>query len=296
MPEGPEVRLLVDILNKKLKNKTIKNIEILGGKYFKRKANFNNLIGLKIKSINCYGKFIYWDFYSSEDDIVLFNTLGMTGWWETTDDIHNNVKFIIDDVVIYFNDPRNFGNIIISNREALTKKLNKLGADIFNSNDIDKFKNRLEKKRDDTMICTALLDQNVIAGCGNYLRAEALYIAKISPFRKIRDLSQEEIIKLFDILNQLAWYYYDEKKGRELNIINNKHKLSAKFKKSGPSKYKPESGYFHVYRQKEDTLGNKVLKKEINNRTIHYVPSIQKYKIINDISNTTNKYKIFDGN
>ncbi len=282
MPEGPEVRLVVDMLNKKIKNKTIKKIEILGGKYLRKKANFNKLIGLRIKSIKCYGKFIYWEFYSNSEgnvDIVLFNTLGMTGWWETTDLSHNNIKFIIDDIVIYFNDPRNFGNIIISNQESLKKKLNKLGADIFNSNDIEKFKNRLEKKRDDTMICTALLDQNVIAGCGNYLRAEALYIAKISPFRKIRDLSNEEIIKLFDILNQLAWYYYDEEKGRELNIINNKYKLSSKFKKSGPSNYKPETGYLYlwlVYRQKEDILRNKVLKKEINNRTIHYVPNIQK--------------------
>jgi formamidopyrimidine-DNA glycosylase len=50
------------------------------------------------------------------------------------------------------------------------------------------FINRLNKKRDDTMICTALLDQKVIAGCGNYLRAEALYIDKISPFRTIKNL------------------------------------------------------------------------------------------------------------
>ncbi len=282
MPEGPEVRLLVDKLNRKIKNKTIKNIEILGGKYLRKKANFNNLIGLKIKSINCYGKFIYWLFYNST--IVLFNTLGMTGWWDTKnlEDPHNNVKFILtssnDDINIYFNDPRNFGNIIISNENELQKKINKLGADILtkDKNEADKFIIRLDKKRDDTMICSALLDQNVIAGCGNYLRAEALYIAKISPFKTIRKLSIEDEIKLFDILNQLAWFYYDEEKGKKLGIINDKYKLSALYKKTGPSRYKPESGFFHVYRQLEDTLGNKVMKKEINNRTIHYVPSIQK--------------------
>jgi len=108
------------------------------------------------------------------------------------------------------------------------------------------------------------------------LRAEALYIAKISPFRTIKNLSKDEINMLWDILVQLAWFYYNENKGRQLNIINNKYKLSAKYKKSGPSKYKPDEGYFHVYRQNTDTLGNKVLKKEINNRTIHYVPNIQK--------------------
>jgi DNA-formamidopyrimidine glycosylase len=278
MPEGPEVKLLVDMLNRKIKNKTIKNIKILGGKYLRKKTNFNDLIGLKIKSINCYGKFIYWSFYSS--NIVLFNTLGMTGWWNILNlEKHNNIEFMIDDLFIYFNDPRNFGNIIISNYDNLIKKLDKLGANIFNKNDIDKFKIRLEKKRDDTMICTALLDQNVIAGCGNYLRAEALYIAKISPFRIIKHLTKEEIKTLWNILVQLAWFYYDENKGRRLNIINNKYKLSAKYKKTGSSKYKPLEGYSYlwlVYRKKEDLLGNKVLKKEINNRTIHYVPNIQK--------------------
>jgi DNA-formamidopyrimidine glycosylase len=275
MPEGPEVRLLVDKLNKNIKNKTIKKIEVLGGKYHRHKKDFSKLNGLIIKTINNYGKFIYWTF--NDTDIILFNTLGMTGWWDTIDDKHNNVKFIFEDnSFIYFNDQRNFGNLIISNHEKLNKKLNELGADIFNKNDINKFKLRLNKKRDDTLICTALLDQKVIAGCGNYLRAEALYIAKISPFRTIKHLNNEEIEVLWDILVQLAWYYYDENKGLKLNIINNNYKLSAKYKKVGPSKYKPESGYFHIYRQKEDILGNKVLKKEINNRTIHYVPSIQK--------------------
>jgi DNA-formamidopyrimidine glycosylase len=281
MPEGPEVRQIVDLLNKKLKNKKIDNIEVLGGRYNKhslKKPDFNKLNGLIIKSINCYGKFIYWQFKNT--DIILFNTLGMSGWWVFDEMPHNNIKFVIDstinNITIYFNDPRNFGTINISNFINLNKKLSTLGADIFNINNLDLFIERLNKKRDDTMICTALLDQNVIAGCGNYLRAEALYIAKISPFRTIKNLSNDEINMLWDILVQLAWFYYNENKGRQLNIINNKYKLSAKYKKSGPSKYKPDEGYFHVYRQNTDTLGNKVLKKEINNRTIHYVPNIQK--------------------
>ncbi len=269
MPEGPEVRLLVDILNIKIKNKTIKNVNVLSGKYFRKKINFNKLIGLNIKTINCYGKFIYWEF---NNDIVLFNTLGMTGWWQFENEPHNNIMIIFtDNSFIYFNDPRNFGNIIISTQNDLNKKLSQLGADIFNKNDIDKFINRLERKRNDMMIATALLDQKIIAGCGNYLRAEALYIAKISPFISIKSLTKDDIIKLWNILVQLAWLYYDESKGRKLKIIDDKYKLTATYKKNGPSKYKPDVGYFHVYRQKEDTLGNKVLTKKINNRTIYYV-------------------------
>jgi formamidopyrimidine-DNA glycosylase len=276
MPEGPEVRKLVDMLNK-LTNKPIKDIKILGGKYSKKNIkDMDKLINLKIKSINCYGKFIYWEFHNS--DIVMFNTLGMTGWWvyHSDNDIHNNVKFVIGSDILYFNDMRNFGNIIVANKEKLIKKLDSLGADMFNMNDFDKFKKRLLKKRDDIMICTALLDQNIIAGCGNYLRAEALYIAKISPFRTVKNISDDELHTLWEILVMLGWYYYDENKGRKLKIINDKYKLAAKHKKSGPSKYKPQEGLFHVYRQKTDSDGNIVSSKKINDRTIYYVDLIQK--------------------
>jgi formamidopyrimidine-DNA glycosylase len=133
----------------------------------------------------------------------------MSGWWVFDEMPHNNIKFIIDNNnTIYFNDPRNFGTFIISNQINLNKKILLLGADIFNINNLDLFIERLNKKRDDLMICTALLDQNIIAGCGNYLRAESLYIAKISPFRTIKNLSKNEINMLWDILVQLAWFYY----------------------------------------------------------------------------------------
>ncbi len=277
MPEGPEVRLLVDKLNRKLKGHTVKNINILGGRYKKtNNVSFNLLHNKKIKKIKCYGKFIYWLFENS--DVVLFNTLGMTGWWEFKNEPHNNIEFEFKDFSIYYNDPRNFGTLIVVNdynNERLKKKLDKLGADIFNINDIEIFKTRLNKKRDDMMIASALLDQTVVAGCGNYLRAECLYIARISPFRELKKISTDEIIRIWDVLVQLAWYYYNENKGRKLGIINDKYELSAIYKKKGPSLYKPDEGVFHVYRQDNDTLGNKVYRKETNNRTIHYVPSIQ---------------------
>ena len=41
------------------------------------------------------------------------------------------------------------------------------------------------------------MDQKVAAGCGNYIRSECLYIARVSPFRRVKDLSEEEIYKIW---------------------------------------------------------------------------------------------------
>ncbi len=274
MPEGPEVRLLVDKLNLKLKGSIIKKVNILGGRNF---ISLNLLNNKKIYKIKCFGKFIYWLF--EDTDIVLFNTLGMTGWWNfNPNENHNNIEFELkknnSNLSIFYNDPRHFGTFIISNNERLQYKLDKLGADIFNINDIDIFKNRINKKKGTMMICSALLDQTIAAGCGNYLRAECLYIAKISPFKELNKLSIDELNKIWDILVQLAWFYYNETKGRKLGIINDKYELSALYKKKGPSLSKPMDGAFHVYRQETDTLGNKVYTEKINNRTIYYVPNL----------------------
>lgn len=279
MPEGPEVKYLVDKLNRKLKNKKIYNINIKNGKYKKFPIKNLNKINfpLTIKKIYCHGKFIYWEF--KDNDYVMFNTLGMSGWWiyGPDDDKHNNVEFKLKNNSVYFNDYRNFGNISFETKDKLQKKLKELGPDILNTkNEYDIFRQRIERKRNDTYIAVALLDQKVAAGCGNYLRAECLYIAKISPFRKIKDVSEEEYVKIWDILRQLAWVFYNESKGTKYGIINNKYKLINKFKKSGPSKYKPEEGKFLVYRQKVDPNGNKVHSEQIGTRTIHYVKSVQK--------------------
>jgi len=280
MPEGPEVRSLVDQLNRNVKNKTLKSIEIKKGRYVKHGPpkgykKFIKELPLKVKKVNCKGKFIYWEFKNS--DFSMWNTLGMSGWWVKTDQKHSNIKFTFNDSVLYFKDMRNFGTFTFCDKSNLEKKLNTLGPDILETKDeVDEFIRKVEKKRSDIMIGSVLLDQKIAAGCGNYLRSECLYIARISPFREVGNMKKEELIKIWDILRQLGWYFYDEKKGIKKGIINSKYKIRSKYKKTGPSDYKPGEGFFLVYRQDKDPLGNKVLHKKIKTRMVHYVESLQK--------------------
>lgn len=46
------------------------------------------------------------------------------------------------------------------------------------------------------VIADALLDQHVIAGLGNYLRADILLVARINPLRKISSLTEPEILRI----------------------------------------------------------------------------------------------------
>lgn len=277
MPEGPEVRRVVDKLQK-YKNKTINEINFLNGRY-KNKGPFKNYnqlekdLPLKIKEINCKGKFIY---FILENDMILFNTLGMSGFWTNKIIKHNNVSFLIDNKLIYFNDYRNFGTFMYQNQSQLKKKLDCLGPDIlFDYNKFDLFDKRLERKRKDTLIGSALLDQKVACGCGNYLRAEVLYQSKINPFRKIENISKKERNTIWNNLTKIGWIFYNYEKGIKLNILQKNEYLVKLYILND---YYDTSYYFNfmVYMRDKDDFGNKVYKQKINTRMIHYVPKIQK--------------------
>lgn len=269
MPEGPEVKYLTDFLNNNLKDKILNKITINGGRYKKHgpPKNFKKLVDklpLKIKSVNCYGKFIWWEFENF--DLTLWNTLGMSGWWTFDNEKHNNVSFKLKNDTIHFNDVRNFGTIIICDRESLNKKLDKFGPDILTTDNLEnKFIERIHKKRNDMLIASALLDQSVASGCGNYLRAEVLYLSKISPFRELKDLTDDELKRIWNILRQLGYNYYNKRLGKKLGIIDGKYKFAESYKRQ-----------FLIYMQETDVNGNKTKKEKIKDRTIHYIPKIQK--------------------
>lgn len=278
MPEGPEVKLVTHKLNKKLKDKYLKKIVIHNGKYLRYKDQFNdiiNLLPIKIKHVLCKGKFIYIEFYDS--DIIIFNTLGMSGYWFTSKETkglpdsgyyskkHNNVEFVLNNKEsMYFNDMRNFGNIIISNKDELENKLNTLGIDVLNpNNEINEFKKLLTKKLNmEKMIGLLLLDQKVVAGCGNYMRAEVLYLANVNPFMKIKNLSDVDIENIYKYLKKIAYIFYNKKLGIKKGILDENDNL---FDLYGNDRI------FLIYDQKYGPRGEIIKTKKIGERTIHYI-------------------------
>lgn len=280
MPEGPEVKKTVLYL-KKFKNTTITKITFNSGRYVKHGPfkNFTTLekdLPLKIIDVNCKGKFIYFTF---SNKMILFNTLGMSGIWTIKNLKHNNVSFQIKELnkTLFFNDYRNFGTFMYQNEEQLNKKLNDLGPDIIEDfKNYKLFRERIERKRNDTSIGSALLDQKVACGCGNYLRAEVLYSCKINPYREIKNISEIEFKDIWEKLTKIAWIFYNYKKGLLKKVFKQNDKLLKIY--LAEEKYNSYKYYtnFQVYFQDYDKNGNKVVKEKIGPRTIHYVPKIQK--------------------
>lgn len=265
MPEGPEIRFFYETYIQSLKNKTLTQIAILSGRYVKHPniphfTAFQKLLPLKVIETGVKAKNVW---LLLENNYCLYFTHGMTGrWTKDINDIHNRIHLQFGNENLYFNDMRGFGTItVMTSKDELNKRLNDMGLDVFTLTKKDKelFINALfNEKTKDKMIGKLLLEQTYVSGLGNYLRAEILWDAFISPYRLMKDITQSEKEALFKSTLKIIKYHY--------NYIT-KHKETY---------YPTRDETFKVYLREKDIYGNTVLHEKLGPQTIHWVKDRQK--------------------
>jgi formamidopyrimidine-DNA glycosylase len=267
LPEGVEVRLSAEVIRPLVVGKTTA-VYHMSGRY--QTSNPEGLDEFRDKSkvlnVQTKGKFMYWTF---DGEWYMFNTFGMSGQWSTKKGKHPalGIEFI-DGSEVYFNDPRHFGTIkFVHGKDKLDKKLETLGWDPLHYGSIPVYHTLIPFQLQDSKktIGEVLMDQSVFAGVGNYIRAEALYLSKMSPWRKANSLTANEIVDLMDNITMVMRDSYTHQ-GATILTYKDPFGLEGRY-----------SSCFKVYRQKQDPLGNPIIKETTpEGRTIHWCPAIQK--------------------
>jgi len=268
MPEGAEVKLIGEGLARDISGKTLVSVIPLTGRYTKKEPDgltlFQARLPTRTVGVGVHGKFLYW---INENDVFVYNTLGMTGYWTRTREKHSRIQFAFSDgTSVFFTDPRNFGTLkFVPGRTALVEKLRSLGPDMLSEKVSDtQFSERLDKKPDWTLAQT-LLEQSVVSGVGNYVRAEALYRAKLSPHRLVSDTKPAERAALRVAIQSVLSEAYS-RRGATIQDYRDPD--------GGEGQY---SQHFQVYNRKQDPHGNEVMREDAEDgRTIHWVPAVQK--------------------
>lgn len=269
MPEGPEVRKITDQLDQEVSGKTLTDIIILSGRYENKEPAgskvFAAALPLEIAEVNCKGKFIYFKVKDSEWSI--WSTLGMTGSWTKEPGKHVRIMFAFEDgSKVYYNDMRNFGTLhFVATKAELDKKLKSLGPDMLQEDLSSQEFRAILKKHGTKTLPQVLMNQKIISGVGNYLKAESLYLAKISPHRKCASLTPEEADTLNDIIKRTIRDSY-EHGGSTFKTYIDLNGDTGNF-----------SSRFTVYKRGADPLGNEVVSENTKDkRTTWWVPSVQK--------------------
>lgn len=268
MPEGAEVKLFGESLATVVSGKELESVDVLSGRYTKSQVEgldlLNARLPAKVVGVGVHGKFLYW---IVTNDVFIYNTLGMTGSWSVKETKHSRVVFVMTDGSrVYFNDQRNFGTLkMVPGRQELVKKLQSLGPDMLSEQVSDaRFTDSL-MKRPDWTLAEALMDQSLVCGVGNYVKAESLYRAQLSPHREVKSLGPADFSKLKQCIQIVLQEAY-QRGGASIQTYRDFDGNEGEY-----------SQRFLVYNQDQDPNGNKVVReKTADGRTTHWVPAVQK--------------------
>jgi len=214
MPELPEVEIVRQSLDKKIKQKKVKKV-IIRNRNLRFKIPFNFQSYLKNKKITKVGRFSKYLIINFSQGGYCIVHLGMSGTIHVIDNKkfnkftntsfysspflpkkHNHVEIIFDNCKIVYNDPRRFGFFqIIKDSLELKKRFNHLGPEPFDLNfDLTYVFNFFRGKNKD--IKSFLLDQKFVSGIGNIYANEILFSSKVNPFKKVGLLNKKECQKI----------------------------------------------------------------------------------------------------
>ena len=295
MPEGAEIRVISEYLNKVWTNKLIIGM----GWDEKSKFHKTGVKGLELVKVPCKvmgvyprGKLIIIECINNEGNIIyMISQLGMEGRWIHTKEKHCNFRIYFgglnEDRTKYeitekwfYDDSRHFGHFNVY--DNMTEVFKKHGPCLLTTAlvvsgllerselrpyqelaNLEAFKDKLTNTRiKNKQICDFLMDQRYFSGIGNYLRAEILYRAKINPHKSLGTFDMGTIEKLYNsIIEQMLVAYG----ARGLTI---------------KSYWDPEGNKgqcpLQVYKKTHDPLGYPVEKfKDKQKRMVHWVPAVQ---------------------
>lgn len=290
MPEGPEILIQVNLLKAKCLGRQIVGIEN-NAKFQKSgiKICAAVLLPLTIVDIWSRGKVIVFETIDkNKNKLYITSQLGMSGKWVFEPESHSNLwisfghestqaGYYVVTERIWYDDQRHFGQIgfyidlteiwkkhgpclmltSLVYHNCLSAKQLKVDQKLVT---YDFYRKQIGNKRfKDKRIAEFMMDQSRVAGVGNYLRAEILYQAKISPDRLLTSLSDSEIRTMYEATLDVMYRSYMSKGGYYVG-----KECGAGFKKL-------------IYKQDLDPNGYKVLTfSDKNNRMCYYVPEMQK--------------------
>ncbi len=241
MPEVVEVEFLKEeiystfanreVEEASLNNKNLSNVE--------PKEISTLLKGQKLLSVDRVGKILILNFSNDLNLIIHFLLTGYARLIDRKDVEHYQFYIAFDNGKIFgisgIMKP-GFIKLFKTKNIYTIDEIKRLGIDVLSKDfTLDKFKSIL-KENSKKAIKEVLIDQEKIAGLGNAYSDEILFLSKIHPKRKCRDITKEEIENLYkNIFNvidlgkkyrgasELSFVHLDGKKG-EFHLHFNVHK------------------------------------------------------------------------
>ncbi|SNW62477.1 Formamidopyrimidine-DNA glycosylase [Orpheovirus IHUMI-LCC2] len=219
MPEWPEVRIVGEQLDKRIRGQYILQSTVYPS-YYSSKHLTTGLEKVcypgKIHSVTTIGKKILVNIQKADEhgnvtdpniSCIIVISLGMTGRVMYNGGDHCHIEWTLGRLVdgflildkIYYHNSRKIGSVqTISSPEDYQKILGDVGPDIMSINKEEWIKRIKTMSKPSFTIAKALLEQDIASGIGNYLKADILYSCKLYPGRKVTEINDSMLGLIFD--------------------------------------------------------------------------------------------------
>jgi endonuclease VIII len=207
MPEGDTIHNAARRVGAVLVGKPIETIDTPQPRHARDRWP-ERLEGRAVRSVDAHGKHLFLRF---EGDLTLHSHLRMGGSWgvyrrgQRWRRSPRRAWLVIrtpDHEVVQFDGP--VLELMTDARTRFDQRLANLGPDVL-AEELDRaaFLRRLREDDQTRGIGDALLDQRNLAGIGNLWKAEACFLAGVSPWKPVGELSDERVLQIVEGIRPL---------------------------------------------------------------------------------------------
>src|SRR5436190_6592113 len=200
MPEGDTVRTVAKRVGAALIGREIESIQTLHPRFGMGRWP-EKLAGRGVRAVDAHGKHLMIRF---DGGLTIHSHLRMTGAWgvyrrgERWHRGRRRAWLVIqtsDSEVVQFDGP--VLELMTDGRTRIDPRIAQLGPDVL-ADEFDEaaFIRRLREDDQTRTLGDALLDQRIVAGLGNMWKAEGCWRAEIDPWRRVRDVSDDQALAI----------------------------------------------------------------------------------------------------
>ena len=199
MPEGDTIASAARRIRAAVIDKPIEAVETRHPRFAMDRWD-ERLAGRDVRSVDTHGKNLFVRF---EGGLTIYSHLRMGGWWgvfrhgERWRRSPRRAWLVLrtpEHEVVQFDGP--ILELMTDGRSRIDQRIAGLGPDILAPGEFDEqaFLRNLRSDDQTRYIGDALLDQRNVAGMGTIWRSEGCFIAGLDPWRRVKDVSDDEAL------------------------------------------------------------------------------------------------------
>ncbi len=205
MPELPDVQVISESLNRRVKGATIEDASVLRPIVVRNLTDRDiagGLEGQRIENVSRRGKFLLFGLSSGDWLVINFMRAGRLRYWGSGEKVRGKpfvALQLADGARLSYTDPAMMGKVYLAAALEHVPTVASLGPDALDpALRLEAFGENLRRRRGE--IKGVLVNQSFVAGIGNAYADEILFHARVYPFRKTPTLDEHGVRCIYEAM------------------------------------------------------------------------------------------------